>query len=89
MLALLHAAPFQEARLLMLTEIDRIRCSVRLGERPHSVPLDPASWTVLLRCPEPDRSLPPTGFKPTSRTLSNTAPPGSDRVSRPLRLTEP
>jgi site-specific recombinase XerD len=50
MLALLHAASSREARLLRLADIDRIRCSVHLGERPHSVPLDPATWAALLRC---------------------------------------
>lgn len=50
MLALLHAASSQEARLLRLDDIDHTRCSARLGERPHPVPLDPATWAVLLRC---------------------------------------
>lgn len=50
MLALLHAASSQEVRLLRIADIDQDRCSVRLGERPRPVPLDPASWVVLLRC---------------------------------------
>jgi hypothetical protein len=50
MLALLHAASSQEARLLRLDDIDHARCSARLGERPHPAPLDPATWAVLLRC---------------------------------------
>jgi hypothetical protein len=49
MLALLHAASSQEARLLRVDNIDQARCSVRLGERPHPVPLDPATWATLLR----------------------------------------
>lgn len=49
-LALLHAASSQEARLLRVTDIDHKRCSVRLGERPQPVPLDPATWAVLLHC---------------------------------------
>ena len=50
MLALLHAASSQESRLLSIADIDHARCSVRLGDRPLPVPLDPATWAVLLRC---------------------------------------
>ncbi|GIF08959.1 site-specific integrase [Actinoplanes siamensis] len=50
MLALLHAASSQEARLLTLDNIDHTRCSARLGDRPHPVPLDPATWAALVRC---------------------------------------
>jgi site-specific recombinase XerC len=50
MLALLHAASSQDVRLLRILDIDHDRCSVRLGVRPHPVPLDPATWAVLLRC---------------------------------------
>ncbi|WP_258056108.1 hypothetical protein [Streptomyces sp. Ru62] len=50
MLALLHGASSSEVRLLQVTEVDHLSQSVRLGKRPHSVPLDPASWTVLQRC---------------------------------------
>lgn len=50
MLALLHAASSQEVRLLRVDDIDHKRCSARLGERPQPVPLDPATWAVLLRC---------------------------------------
>lgn len=50
MLALLHAASSQEARLLLFSDIDHSRCSARLGERPHPVPLDPATWAALLLC---------------------------------------
>jgi site-specific recombinase XerD len=50
MLALLHAVSSQEVRLLRITDIDTDRCSVRLGNRPHAVPLDPATWSTLLRC---------------------------------------
>lgn len=52
MLALLHGASSSEVRLLQVTEVDHLAQSVRLGKRPHSVPLDPASWTVLQRCLE-------------------------------------
>jgi hypothetical protein len=41
MLALLHAAASQEARLLQLSDIDHSRSAVRLGERPAPVPMDP------------------------------------------------
>ena len=32
---------------LRLNDIDADARSIRLGNRPHPVPLDPASWTVL------------------------------------------
>jgi site-specific recombinase XerD len=50
MLALLHAASSREVRLLRIGDVDPDPCSVRLGERPQPVPLDPATWAVLLRC---------------------------------------
>ncbi|MFF4607827.1 hypothetical protein ACFY12_34455 [Streptomyces sp. NPDC001339] len=50
MLALLHGASSSEARLLQISDVDRVTQTVRLGKRPHPVPLDPASWTVLQRC---------------------------------------
>ncbi|MFC9285834.1 hypothetical protein [Streptomyces sp. NPDC057052] len=50
MLALLHGASSSEVRMLQVTDVDPNAQSVRLGKRPHSVPLDPASWTVLQRC---------------------------------------
>jgi integrase len=49
-LALLHGASSTEVRLLQITDIDPLAQTVRLGKRPHPVPLDPASWTVLQRC---------------------------------------
>ncbi|MDT0541565.1 MULTISPECIES: tyrosine-type recombinase/integrase [Streptomyces] len=49
-LALLHGASSSEVRLLQITEVDQLTQTVRLGKRPHPVPLDPASWTVLQRC---------------------------------------
>jgi hypothetical protein len=36
--------------MLQITDIDAAAQTVRLGKRPHPVPLDPASWTVLQRC---------------------------------------
>ncbi|GGV70772.1 hypothetical protein GCM10010277_82060 [Streptomyces longisporoflavus] len=49
-LALLHAASSREVRLLRVDNIDPTDRTVRLGKRPHPVPLDPASWSVLQRC---------------------------------------
>lgn len=50
MLALVHGASSTEVRMLQVTDIDPTAQTVRLGKRPHPVPLDPASWTVLQRC---------------------------------------
>ncbi|MFJ1936858.1 tyrosine-type recombinase/integrase [Kitasatospora sp. NPDC088160] len=50
MLALLHGASSSEARMLQIDGINDSARTVRLGKRPHPVPLDPASWTVLQRC---------------------------------------
>jgi len=50
LMALLHAASSTEVRLLRLGDIDFTSRAVRLGKRPHPVPLDPASWAVLQRC---------------------------------------
>jgi hypothetical protein len=57
-LALLHGASSQEVRKLTITEIDQQARAVRLGKRPHPVPLDPASWTVLRRCLAPRQAWP-------------------------------
>lgn len=48
--ALLHGAASRELRLLRIDEIDTITRTVQLGQRPHPIPLDPVSWTVLHRC---------------------------------------
>jgi integrase len=50
MLALLHGASSSEARTLRISDVDQQAQTVRLGKRPHPVPLDPASWTALQRC---------------------------------------
>jgi len=50
LLALLHGAASREVRLLRLDDIVTATHSVRLGQRPHPVPLDPASWAALQRC---------------------------------------
>ena len=49
-LALLHGASSREVRLLRLDQIDPAAHTIRLGTRPHPVPLDPASWRILQRC---------------------------------------
>jgi hypothetical protein len=49
-LGLLHGAASREVRLLALADIDHTARTIRLGTRPHPVPLDPASWSVLQRC---------------------------------------
>ncbi|WP_431968700.1 tyrosine-type recombinase/integrase [Actinacidiphila sp. bgisy160] len=50
MLALLHGASSSETRLLQIDDVDETTQRLRLGKRPHPVPMDPASWTVLQRC---------------------------------------
>ncbi|MFF3503478.1 hypothetical protein [Streptomyces sp. NPDC003247] len=50
MFALLHGASSVEARMLQVSDVDVQARTVRLGKRPHPVPLDPASWAVLERC---------------------------------------
>jgi integrase len=52
MFALLHGASSREARLLRFGDIDHENRTLRLGARPHPVPLDPASWAILQRCLE-------------------------------------
>jgi site-specific recombinase XerD len=52
LLALLHATPSRELRHLTLADIDTAARTVRLGRRPHPVPLDPATWQALKRCLE-------------------------------------
>jgi integrase len=49
-LALLHGASSSEVRHLQVSNIDAGTRTIRLGKRPHPVPLDPASWQVLQRC---------------------------------------
>ncbi|MFH8624132.1 hypothetical protein ACH4A8_19925 [Streptomyces vietnamensis] len=36
--------------MLQVNDVEQQAQTVRLGKRPHPVPLDPASWTVLQRC---------------------------------------
>jgi site-specific recombinase XerD len=49
-LALLHGASSGEVRRMQVSHVDVADRTVRLGKRPHPVPLDPASWQVLQRC---------------------------------------
>ncbi len=49
-LALLHGASSSEVRHLRTGHVEAGDRTVRLGKRPHPVPLDPASWQVLQRC---------------------------------------
>lgn len=50
LLAILHGASSSEVRLLRTDRINTSDRSVRLGKRPHPVPLDPVSWSALQRC---------------------------------------
>jgi hypothetical protein len=50
LLAILHGASSSEVRLLRAECVDASDRSVRLGKRPHPVPLDPVSWSALQRC---------------------------------------
>jgi len=49
LLALLHAASNVEVRMLQIRDIDTSDHSIRMGRRPHPVPLDPASWAAVER----------------------------------------
>jgi integrase len=50
LLCLLHAASTAELRTLTVGDIDLPRAHVRLGRRPHQVPLDPLSVDALTAC---------------------------------------
>lgn len=52
LLALLHGASCEELRGLAICDIDPQAHAVRLGKRPASTPLDPASWAALQKCLE-------------------------------------
>ena len=49
-LALLHALSNTELRSLQVDDFDEARCTLRVGQRPAPVPLDPVSASVLRRC---------------------------------------
>lgn len=46
-LALVHGASSAELRGLTVDAVDASRRTIRLGRRPHAVPLDPSTWAVL------------------------------------------
>ncbi len=50
LLALLHGASVSELRPLTVNNINNTTRKVRLGRRPHPVPLDPVSFAALERC---------------------------------------
>jgi site-specific recombinase XerD len=50
LLTLVHGASNEELRSLTTGDIDPAARSVRLGRRPHPVPLDPATWAAVERC---------------------------------------
>lgn len=58
LLAMLHGASSYELRLLRVDHITAGDRSIRLGKRPHPVPLDPVSWTALQRALAHRDSLP-------------------------------
>ncbi|MCX5001038.1 hypothetical protein OHB05_00110 [Streptomyces sp. NBC_00638] len=49
-LALLHGASSREVKILQAVDLDFRARTARLGNRPHPVPLDPASWAAVERC---------------------------------------
>jgi site-specific recombinase XerD len=50
LLSLLHGASVSELRPLTVNNVNTATRTVRLGRRPHPVPLDPLSFTALERC---------------------------------------
>ena len=50
LLALLHGAAVSELRPLTINNVNTAARTVRLGRRPHPVPLDPLSFAALDRC---------------------------------------
>lgn len=50
LLALLHGMSVSELRPLTVNDINTATRTVRLGRRPHPVPLDPLSFAALERC---------------------------------------
>lgn len=56
-LCLLHAASNAEVRALKVQDVDWRRRTLRLGQRPHPVPIDPVTERVLRRALDHRRSL--------------------------------
>ena len=50
LLSLLHGASVSELRPLTVNDVNTATRKVRLGRRPHPVPLDPVSFAALERC---------------------------------------
>ena len=50
LLSLLHGASVSELRALTINNVNTATRKLRLGRRPHPVPLDPVSFTALERC---------------------------------------
>lgn len=50
LLSLLHGASANELRALTVADINTTTRTLRLGRRPHPVPLDPLSFAALERC---------------------------------------
>lgn len=57
LLALLHAASSTELRNLRVDDIDNGQQTIRLGQRPQPVPLDPMTSTALRRCLDHRKAL--------------------------------
>lgn len=57
LLALLHGAATSELRPLTVNDINTTTRTLRLGRRPHRVPLDPLSFAALERCLEHRQQL--------------------------------
>jgi hypothetical protein len=80
-LALLHGASSREVRLpLQVEDIEPSDRTIRLGPRPHPVPLDPSSWQILQRCRTHRQSqrtdnpyVPVTGGTKAGRAPASTA----------------
>jgi integrase len=50
LMALLHGASRAELANLRVDELESAARTVRLGNRPYPVPIDPFTWTALERC---------------------------------------
>jgi integrase len=59
-LAQVHGVSSLEVRGLRVDDIDHGARTIRLGKRPHPVPLHPVSWDVLQRCLAHRDARPPT-----------------------------
>lgn len=90
-LALLYVASSSGVRMLQINDVDHQPQTVRLGKRPHPVPLDPASWTVLQRClghREEWRTATRLSWSPKEQSPASTAYPSRvlDGCGSPPRM---